>query len=74
MMGMDWDFVMLDACITNFIIQVTVYEPPSMLNIKLILGILVAYLLDQGLFYIRDFKGRRNLARHTLVDDKFLFW
>ena len=51
----------------------TVYEKSDNLNIKLLLGVLVAYLLDQGLFFIRSFNGRRNLARHTLVDDKFLF-
>jgi hypothetical protein len=73
LLGMDWDFVMLDCCITSFIIQVTVYEPSSNLNIKLLLGILVAYILDQGLFFIHKFRGRRNLSRHTLVDDKFLF-
>lgn len=73
MMGMDWDFVMLDCCVTSFIIQVTVYEKSTNLNIKLLLGILVAYILDQGLFWVRNVRGRRNLARHTLVDDKFLF-
>ena len=71
LMGMDWDFVMLDSCIMSFIIQVTVYDIE--LNIRLLLGIIIAYILDQGLFMIREFKGRRNLARHTLVDDKFLF-
>lgn len=73
LLGMDWDFVMLDSCIMAFIMQVTVYEKSDNLNIKLLLGVLVAYLLDQGLFFIRSFNGRRNLARHTLVDDKFLF-
>ena len=71
LMGMDWDFVMLDSCIMSFIIQVTVYDVE--LNIRLLLGIIIAYILDQGLFMVRDFRGRRNLARHTLVDDKFLF-
>ena len=51
----------------------SLYEPATNLNIKLLLGILVAYITDQGLFFIRNFRGRRNLARHTLVDDKFLF-
>lgn len=71
LMGMEWDFVMLDCCIMSFIIQVTVYD--TELNIRLLLGIIIAYILDQGLFMVRNFKGRRNIARHTLVDDKFLF-
>ena len=71
LMGMDWDFVMLDACVTSFVIQVSLYD--TELKIKLLLGVLVAYILDQGLFFIRNWKGRRNISRHTLVDDKFLF-
>lgn len=71
LMGMDWDFVMLDSCILSFVIQVSLYDYE--LDIKLLLGILVAYITDQGLFFIRNWRGRRNIARHTLVDDKFLF-
>ena len=71
LMGMDWDFVMLDSCIVSFIIQISVYD--TQLYVRLLLGVLVAYTLDSGLFIVRSWKGRRNLARHTLVDDKFLF-
>ncbi len=71
MMGMDWDFVMLESCILSFVIQVSLYD--TELDIKCLLGLLVAYITDQGLFFIRSWRGRRNLARHTLVDDKFLF-
>lgn len=71
LMGMDWDFVMLDSCILSFVIQVSLYDYE--LDIKLLLGILVAYITDQGLFFIRNWRGRRNISRHTLVDDKFLF-
>jgi len=70
-MGLDWDFVMLDCCILSFCIQVSLYD--MNLDIKLLLGTLVAYILDEGLQFIRHYKARRNLARHTLVDDKFLF-
>ena len=44
LLGMDWDFVMLDCCIMSFIIQVTVYDVE--LNIRLLLGIIIAYILD----------------------------
>ena len=70
-MGLDWDFVMLDSCILSFCIQVSLYD--ASLDIKLLLGTLVAYILGEGLRFIRHFKGKRNIARHTLVDDKFLF-
>jgi len=72
-MGMDWDFVMLDSCICSFIIQVTVYEPDSTLWTKLLLGVLVAYTLDQILFFVHAHIGSRNLSKKTLVDDTFLF-
>ena len=70
MSGLDWDFVMLDCCILAFCIQVSLYDAD--LDIKLLLGTLVAHILDESLFFIRNYRGRRNLARHTLVDDKFL--
>ena len=44
LLGMDWDLVMLDCCIMSFIIQVTVYDVE--LNIRLLLGIIIAYILD----------------------------
>ena len=73
LMGMDWDFVMLDCCVVSFIIQVTVYEPDTTLWTKLLLGVLVAYTLDTLLFTLHGHIGSRNLAKKTLVDDTFLF-
>ena len=70
-MGMDWDFVMLDSCVTSFVIQVSVYD--QQLYVRLLLGVLVCYLLDNLFFFVRSYRSRRNLSRHTLVDDKFLF-
>ena len=71
LMGMDWDFVMLDSCVTSFVIQVSVYD--QQLYVRLLLGVLVCYLLDNLFFFVRSYRSRRNLSRHTLVDDKFLF-
>ena len=69
--GLDWDFVMLECCLLAFAVQVSLYD--ASLDIKCLLGTLLAYIMTEGLQFIRDFKGRRNIARHTLVDDKFLF-
>ena len=75
LMGLDWDFVMLDCCVCSFIIQTTIYPPHTeSLNVRLLLGVLVSYILDHILFYIRNTLSKRSLAKHTLVDDKFLFW
>jgi len=70
MQGLDWDFVMLDSCIVSFCIQVSLYD--ASLDIKLLLGVLVAYICDESLYFIRNYRGRRHLSTHTLVDDKFL--
>ena len=42
------------------------------IDVKLLIGVLVAYILDSLLVIIRESAGKRNIARHTLVDDKFL--
>lgn len=44
LMGMDWDFVMLDSCIVSFIIQVTLFD--GRIDIKLLLGVLLCYIVD----------------------------
>ena len=36
------------------------------------MGVLVAYLLDNCLIWMRGHLGRRNLSKHTLVDEAFL--
>jgi hypothetical protein len=36
------------------------------------LGILVAYIVDSLLKTLRGYSGRRNLASHTLADERFL--
>lgn len=39
---------------------------------KLLFGMCLAYILDSMLIMLRSYVGRRNLSRHTLVDEKFL--
>lgn len=38
----------------------------------LALGVLIAYLFDSILIWLRKYKGRRELAVHTLCDERFL--
>ena len=68
--GLDFDFLMLDVLSLSFI------ELAARLDMKLqsriIMGILFAYLLDNFLLWMRMYLGRRNLAKHTLSDEKFL--
>jgi hypothetical protein len=37
-----------------------------------ILGVLVAYMFNQILFFLKDSYGRKNVARHCLADERFL--
>lgn len=36
------------------------------------MGVLVAYIIDKFFVTVRTYMGRRNLAKHTLVDEAFL--
>jgi hypothetical protein len=36
------------------------------------LGVLIAYILDTFLIFLRNYYGRRNVAKHTLADERFL--
>ena len=78
--GMDFDFMMLEvlviACMDTTL--VAVFDPAAGPNTPtkpmngLVIGVLVAYLLDYVLIGIRLYKGRKNLATHTLSDERFL--
>ncbi len=68
--GLDFDFLMLDVLIVTFIDIVS--SSDMNLRSRLMLGILIAYILDSLLFFLRKYFGRRNIARHALADERFL--
>ena len=68
--GLDFDFLMLDVLVVTFIDIVA--SADVVLRSRLILGILMAYIVDQSLIFLRSYYGRRNLARHSLADERFL--
>lgn len=70
MMGLDFDFLMLDVLVISFIDIAA--QSNAALQSRLILGILIAYLVDNFLMFLRAHFGRRNLAKHTLADERFL--
>jgi hypothetical protein len=35
-------------------------------------GVLMAFIFDSILIKMREYVGRRNLARHTLSDERFM--
>ena len=68
--GLDFDFLMMDVLTISFIDSVA--RNNTNLQSKLILGILIAYLLDCFFIFLREVLGKKNLARHTLADERFL--
>lgn len=69
-MGMDFDFLMLNVCVLCFVENLARFYP--LLRSRIMMGVLVAYLVDKSLISVRSYMGRRNLAKHTLVDEAFL--
>ena len=68
--GLDWDFLTLQVLIVTFIDLVA--SSDSTLRSRLMLGVLIAYIVDTLLVSMRSYFGKRNLARHTLADERFL--
>ena len=68
--GMQWDFLVLDVCVISFMAR-TVPDNSRVIS-PLMMGILVAYLLDIFLVSLRQFWGKKNIAKHTLADERFL--
>jgi len=78
--GMDFDFMMLEvlviACLDMSLVAMEVPEAGPNAVAKpvngLVVGVLVSYLVDTMLIKVREYKGRKNLATHTLTDERFL--
>lgn len=78
--GLDFDFMMLEvlviACMDLAHIAIPDLEAQPNSVAKPIngiaFGVLIAYLIDYVLINIRLYKGRKNLATHTLSDERFL--
>ena len=67
LLGMDFDFLMLEVCVLSLMNQA--FRNADGLDVKLLMGVLIAYLVDCGLIWLRGTQGRRNFARHTLIDE-----
>jgi hypothetical protein len=68
--GMDWDFLMLDVVILTFMERES--RADDKVRSDVVLAVLVCFILDNLLFWLRGFYGRRNLSKHTLADEAFL--
>jgi hypothetical protein len=70
LMGLDFDFLMLDILIITLIDSTA--KNSTTLESRLVLGALIAYIVDSGLIWMRDYFGKRNIALNTLTDERFL--
>lgn len=70
LMGLDFDFLMLDVLTISFIDMTAIND--AGLQSRIMLGILIAYILDKILIYFRTYLGKKNLAKHTLADERFM--
>jgi len=70
LMGMDWDFIMLDVLIITFIQRESQQDPKVQSTV--ILALLVCFIIDTFFVWLRGYLGRRNLNKKTLADEDFL--
>ena len=68
--GMDFDFLMLYVCILSFAEPVA--RKDQDVQSKLVLGVLITYIMDCILVYMRQYFGKRNIAKQTLTDEQLL--
>ena len=67
LMGMDFDFLMLEVFVISLVHLA--FRGSAGMDVALLVGILVAYLIDTALTWIRKTFGRRNFAKNTLIDE-----
>jgi hypothetical protein len=58
--GLDFDFLMLDVLTITF--MDSVLKDDTAVESRLVLGVLIAYIIDSGLIWLRDYFGRRNIS------------
>jgi hypothetical protein len=68
--GLDFDFMMLEVLIIACMDRANYAE--NDIESGLALGVLLAYIVDSFLIWLRKYQGRRELAVHTLCDERFL--
>jgi len=68
--GLEFDFMMMEVLIIALMDRCNYL--PNDIQSGLAFGVLMAYLFDYILIWLRKYRGRKNLAMHTLSDEKFL--
>ncbi|MEY4334709.1 MAG: hypothetical protein RLZZ196_3459 [Bacteroidota bacterium] len=66
--GVEFDFLILE-CLVIACMDRASFVPGNGIQSGFVLGVLIAYIIDYMFIYMRSYKGNRNIALHTLIDD-----
>lgn len=69
--GLEFDFCIMQVLVIASMDRLCGLEPNNVRS-RLVLGVLIAHTVDGLLTLIRTVWGARNLAVHTLIDERFL--
>lgn len=69
--GLEFDFCMMQVLIIASMDRLCSLEKNNVMS-RLVLGVLIAKLVDDFLTLVRTVFGAKNLAVHTLIDERFL--
>ena len=69
--GLEFDFMMLEVLFIALMDRCD-YLPYNDIKSGVAFGVLIAYLLEKMLIWMRNYQGKKNIALHTLSDERFL--
>jgi len=69
--GLEFDLCIMQMLIITSIGRLCLIEKNDVKSV-MALGVLIAYIVDALFVHVRRYFGKRNLAVHALIDEKFL--
>jgi hypothetical protein len=69
--GLDFDFMILEVLVIACMDRSAYLE--NKIESGLVFGVLIAYIVDYLLIWLKRWRSRKNIAMHTLCDEMFLF-
>jgi len=70
--GMDWDLLMFQTLIITAADVGVMQRQDGNIGSTAVFGVLLAFLADKFFYIVRKYFGRRNIAKKTLTDERFL--
>lgn len=69
--GLEFDFIIMHVLIIASLERLSMLGSNEVMS-RLVLGVLISWIVDGILVWIRSSKGAQNLATHVLINDRFL--